>query len=701
MNFRKPLSIFLVAAVLGSCAYESPEILPCACNTNETDLGLFPCTCNWGFGSDNKNQKAAPRKETKVAAQQQVYQPEEVVVRRTRRVAPAPVAYTQPAPRKYVQRTYTVANVDAVAPLSRNDMASLKLEYVDFRLEDGGKNYSTKLGDYRFRIFGCRRESKNVFLNQGRALEKDMRFFDIFFENMNEQYPVVVDKNSALYPVSDHIKVPEYLLTAEITDYHMNICDEFDWNKTKKKNTRNGTSEITITWRLMDLCKSHVYWKGTTSGYGEVTTSESNGETLLVERAYQDALSQLPYAPGFEEQMAKRISPKDLLAQKSCWDKFEKKADSFQCQYKREMSCAADEPVYYDTPCVEDGGYRSGGRQYEALIEEDGGDCSDGQVYEGRISERGGSDARGRTYKSEVSEKGGSCALGDSFEPVKPKDNIAFVEDYWVDIPLDGGVSDEVIENREIVENSLLKDKNSLCIMSQRPYAKLTPENLYRVRASIVAVDNPNGKKGAGLLISDQFILTSADLLNKNNNRFNIQTINGKTMKASAFRVNPNKNVALLLLDNKTQYKPLALALDLPEVNKDVLMTLGMKDLSESEGYLDSNAKVTGYRYSPEKGAEIMVDTRVQQQTLGGALIDKSGNIVGLAHSGKKLEDGPDLFIPIETALKALDMSLCDKNFVNAEPWKEEVVVETTTATAIDSDTSDKAPVVMEAKERK
>ena len=719
MNFKKSLSIFFAAGILGSCAWESPELIPCACNNlAESDLGWFNCLC----GSDGqvkekkrvaKKQEVRrqePRKQVKqvkktvVRKQEQVYRPETVVVERTRRVAPAPLPYCDEEPvvrKNYTKRTFVAADVEE-PQLTRDDLASLKLEYVDFRLENGGRQYDTKLGDYRFRIFGCRRESRNVFLNQGRAMEKDMRFFDIFFENMNELYPVVVDRNSHLYEVSDRIRVPEYLLTAEIVDYHMNICDEFDWNNTQKKNTRTGSSEITIVWRLMDLCKTHVYWKGMTTGYGEVMSSEPNGETLLVERAFSDALKQLPYVTGFEDQMTKRVSPEDLMAQQRCWDTLEQRAETFQCEYKKEISYAADEPVYYESPCIEEkSSTRATNYVIEDIIEEDGGAFAEGRSFREEIEERGGSNSKGSVFRSEIKERGGSVSSGESFKPVKPKENLAFVEDYWVDVPLDKEVSQEVIENREIVEDALMRDKNSLCIMAQRPYNRLTPETLYRVRASIVEVSNPSGKKGSGLLISDQFILTSADLLNKNNNRFDIRTINGKEMAASAFRVNPNKNVALLLLDNKTQYKPLPLTLDLPEVNKDVLMTLGMKDLAESEGYLDSNARVTGYRYSPERGAEIMVSTRVQNQTLGGALLDKNANIVGMAHAGKRMSDGPDLFIPIETAMKALDLTFCNKPFVNETPWEEEVKPETPVATAIDTDKTDKAPVPMDAKEAK
>ena len=164
------------------------------------------------------------------------------------------------------------------------------------------------------------------------------------------------------------------------------------------------------------------------------------------------------------------------------------------------------------------------------------------------------------------------------------------------------------------------------------------------------------------------------------------------------------------MLDEKIpDVRPLPLASGLPEVNKDIYMTLGVSDLEgENEGYLDNSGKVTGYRYSPERGAEILVSTSVQKVTLGGALLDKKGNIAGIAHSGKKVEDGPDLFIPIETALEALDVSVCgdvikvEENSgisevveIKEEPKSEGI------AQAIDSDTSDKAPQPMTGTEKK
>jgi hypothetical protein len=43
---------------------------------------------------------------------------------------------------------------------------------------------------------------------------------------------------------------------------------EFDWDEAKSKKLRNGTSEMTVTWRVMNIAKDHVYCRGTTTGYG-------------------------------------------------------------------------------------------------------------------------------------------------------------------------------------------------------------------------------------------------------------------------------------------------------------------------------------------------------------------------------------------------------------------------------------------------
>ena len=307
---------------------------------------------------------------------------------------------------------------------------------------------------------------------------------------------------------------------------------------------------------------------------------------------------------------------------------------------------------------------------------------------------------------SGINETGGALSASE-FEPEKPqieessgiidsgsgsKDTVAVVDDSWIDIDS---------ERREAAEQAFFASGNSLCIIDRNPYDKLTPENLYKVRASIVSVTNGNGKRGAGLIVSEQFVLTSADLIVKDNNRYNLETINGGKLKATAFRINPSKNTALLVLDEKTKYTPLSLNLDLPDVGQNGFLALGLLDIDGSfengEGYLDNAGTVSGYRYSDEKGAQIIIDTFVQTVTIGGALIDEHGTINGFAADGKKTDDSPDLFIPTETALRSLGLSICGKPFTDKSPWQKYKPL----TEAILKNSGPKDPAVMDVNERK
>ena len=116
-----------------------------------------------------------------------------------------------------------------------------------------------------------------------------------------------------------------------------------------------------------------------------------------------------------------------------------------------------------------------------------------------------------------------------------------------------------------------------LCIVERAPYTiPLSAEDVYKVRTSIISITNANGKEGAGLIVSDQFVLTSADLITKDNNSYNLRTINGGQFTGYAVRINPDKNTALLYLDRKTEYTPLSLNLSLPPIILSVWRTSRM-----------------------------------------------------------------------------------------------------------------------------
>ena len=754
------------------------------------------------------------------------------------------------------------------------DFAPLQLEWVDFRIKKGrDRTYSRRLGNYRFRIFGCRRDQRHAVLNEGRIIQKDMEFIRIFEDKVSDCYNIVkIPNDVCLSGVNKPL--PEYVLTAEITDYFMNLCDEYDWKDAEKANLRTGSAQMTVTWRLMDLSKSNVLWKGESNGYSEVPDGEYNAEMILIERAFADAVDNLRQLPGFEDQLAVRQTPEDLEAQKQALIAMERMNDPVKCQYQPEIKQAQTL-----CPLQENGGTAADGQMCTAQTEPellsicpaDNPDCS------GSIEELGGSADNGQYAQDNqtlildqpaqdysdtevavaevtpVEESGDTIDMGGSLNAreaeiadaaAKAENRTVQFDEFGNAIELSGGAEDSgtppdfcpldadgnpqcgeqitveegnyeeeyacedgnfcepsmfeflheedrscspspapflhkenrgcepsifddlfgtkpscaLEEEQEIMVEDFIEqpycqpesdlyieesggfeesgnfveedggvidfggavetdgqswtaldmppeetqdmiERNQLCVVNRGPYDKLTPENIYKVRASVVGVTNANGMKGAGLLISDQFVLTSADLIVKDNNRYRLKTINGVELSGRAVRINIKKNTALILLDEKTQFTPLSLNLELPEIGTGGYMALGLLEDSEGgEGYLDNNGKVSGYRYSDEKGAEIIVDTFVQTVTVGGALIDEHGTINGMSHAGKKFEDGPDLFIPITTAINSVGLEICGQE--NKAP-KVPMAVIKPVSTAIDGFTGSKEPKPMDKKGRK
>lgn len=754
------------------------------------------------------------------------------------------------------------------------DFAPLQLEWVDFRIKKGrNRTYSRRLGNYRFRIFGCRRDQRHAVLNEGRIIQKDMEFIRIFEDKVSDCYNIVkIPNDVCLSGVNKPL--PEYVLTAEITDYFMNLCDEYDWKDAEKANLRTGSAQMTVTWRLMDLSKSNVLWKGESNGYSEVPDGEYNAEMILIERAFADAVDNLRQLPGFEDQLAVRQTPEDLEAQKQALIAMERMNDPVKCQYQPEIKQAQTL-----CPLQENGGTAADGQMCTAQTEPellsicpaDNPDCS------GSIEELGGSAGNGQYAQDNqtlildqpaqdysdtevavaevtpVEESGDTIDMGGSLNAreaeiadaaAKAENRTVQFDEFGNAIELSGGAEDSgtppdfcpldadgnpqcgeqitveegnyeeeyacedgnfcepsmfeflheedrscspspvpflhkenrgcepsifddlfgtkpscaLEEEQEIMVEDFIEqpycqpesdlyieesggfeesgnfveedggvidfggavetdgqswtaldippeetqdmiERNQLCVVNRGPYDKLTPENIYKVRASVVGVTNANGMKGAGLLISDQFVLTSADLIVKDNNRYRLKTINGVELSGRAVRINIKKNTALILLDEKTQFTPLSLNLELPEIGTGGYMALGLLEDSEGgEGYLDNNGKVSGYRYSDEKGAEIIVDTFVQTVTVGGALIDEHGTINGMSHAGKKFEDGPDLFIPITTAINSVGLEICGQE--NKAP-KVPMAVIKPVSTAIDGFTGSKEPKPMDKKGRK
>ena len=598
-----------------------------------------------------------------------------------------PCVQTVAAPKPQCIKKYEIQEVER----SCKDFAPLSMEWVDFRIVRGdAQTYSRNLGNYRFRIFGCRRNTKNAILNEGRIVEKDMNFVEIFSDMVSDCYTVVdmqqcVDENTVL---------PEYVLTAEITDYFMNVCDEYNWDEAKMENSRNGSSEMTVTWRLMDASKSNVLWKGESKGYAEIEEGEYNGEMILIQRAFADAADNLRYLPGFEDQLAVRVSPEEMQNQRKAL--MEMQRASGICQFK----------IVEDSGSVSSGyGVEEGWIEIkdtpaplptpEPIVAVRTPDVempiiTPNPIVELKnpaVTENSGFAETGAVAPAVVEDSGFTEMTIVSPEPVMTTPVVTE----------NSGYAEAGIASPAPSAAGAIYEADKLCIVERADYENMGAETVAQTKNSVVAISNAKGKKGAGLLISEQFVMTSADLVDRENNNYSVVTAGGKTLKAKAFRVNPRRNTALLVLSEHAEYAPLALTLELPPVGKGSYVAPAPAP-KEDMSYLNNTGKVTSYRYTQDGTAEIVIETFDPKATIGTALIDEKGRVAGLAHRAQ--DPSTDMFLPLETAMRSLGVEICGKAFPEVAPKPEVKPWRKPVAQYIDNSVA-KAPEAMPAKARK
>ncbi len=589
--------------------------------------------------------------------------------------SPCPVATPKPACVKQYAMQEVVRNCSDLAPFS--------MEWVDFRINRGGdsKTYSRNLGNYRFRIFGCRRNTKNAILNEGRIIEKDMNFREIFTDMVSDCYQVVTTQQC----INKDTVLPEYVLTAEITDYFMNVCDEYNWDEAKMEGARNGSSEMSVTWRLMDASKTNVLWKGETKGYAELTEGDYNGEMVLIQRAFADAADNLRYLPGFEDQLAVRVSPEEMEQQRQtlieiqkasglCQDVIVEDSGSVSTGFGMEEGWVEvkekPQPAPTPTPIVE--------LKTPAVTEASGIEDTTVITAEPIIELKTPvvSEASGFEDTTVVSVAENKVEVVETPQPAPEKPII--------EVPAP--------EPKPAVAGAVY-EADKLCIVELADDENLTVANLEKVKNGVVSVTNTKDVTVAGLLISEQFIMTTADVVNREDNKYTVETRDGKKLQAKAFRVNPRRNTALLVLSEQTEYTPLALALELPAVGKGNYNVIGLPaDAEENKG------NVTSYRYAEDGTAQIVSNNFDKPSVVGGVLVDERGKVTAIVN--RKQSESPYLFLPIETTMRSLGVEICGKAFPKIEPKPVEKVWRKPVSTYIDKPEA-KAPEAMPTPARK
>lgn len=585
-------------------------------------------------------------------------------------------------------------------------LAPIKLEYVDFKINRNrtADEWGKDIGRYNFKLFGCKRAEKNIVLNEGRAMRRDMKFDNVFFEEMNELFPVIVRKDNPYYPYSISAERPDllpgYVITAEIKDLFINVCDQYDWRTRTYSHLRSGSAEIQVLWRVMTPFNRKLYWEDVTRGYAEIQTPVRDGEIRLIEKAFADALVRVIGMPGFMQTMRNVPDPNDLEKAKAEFEALayeHKKYKKLQSSYRRKRM------IFYSE--------RERERTLDDLEKITGGDRNlSGELEKGTgalhtLEELERMLAEGETLNPEQLERldqarrelgqqvlGGTepedtgRGLGDSMGSgilarglTDKDDGSGFYARLLKEPPLERGLFGRILPVIPLARffegyalSSGLEREDSklgfvvspvdgwITIDNQKPFRYLSPIRLYRIRSSVVAVTNEE-EVGSGLVISPSLVLTNYEIAKKTT-FVKTEFLDGRVVSSMVLRVNKDKDVALLYMPPAEfdEYNwPIPLRLDLPEVGEP-FYAIGTPMRGGFEGALEKG-KVAGYRFS-DTGVDILTNTNVQSVSLGGVLVDENGNAIGLAHAGKSLIESRDGFIPVGDAFDALKVRIRDRD---------------------------------------
>ena len=596
-------------------------------------------------------------------------------------------------------------------------LAPIKLEYVDFKInrnrtvDEWGKD----IGRYNFKLFGCKRAERNIVLNEGRAMRRDMKFDNVFFEELNELFPVIVRRDNPYFPYSIGAERPDllpgYVVTAEIKDLFINVCDQYDWRTRTYSHLRGGSSEIKVLWRVMTPFNRKLYWEDVTSGYAEIQTPIRDGEVRMIEKAFADALIRLVGMPGFIETMRRVPDIDELNKAKAEFDalayehkKYKKLQSSyrrdrikFYSERKRERDLDTLEHRMLSGQELSDGGLEHDIKNkslddLERMLK-NGEELSSGEMT--RLTALRRALSVGEKEKSDNNERGltdetgaGIAGRGLSDQSdggvyarmLKDRENNGVLARLLKEPPLEKGVIGRLLPTLPLFKNiegyTLTADLDRvenrktgflvspvdgwITINNQKPFRYLSPMRLYRIRSSIVAVSNEE-QVGSGLVISPSLVLTNYDIARKTT-FVKTEFLDGRVVSSMVLRLNKDKDVALLYM-TPTEFDkynwPVPLRLDLPDVGEP-FYAIGTPMRGGFEGAMDKG-KVAGYRFG-DSGVEILTNTNVQSVTLGGILVDENGNAVGLAHAGKSLIESRDGFIPIGDAFDALKIRIRDRD---------------------------------------
>lgn len=557
-------------------------------------------------------------------------------------------------------------------------LAPVKLEFVDFKIERNRtpEEWGKDIGRYNFKLFGCKRAEKNIVLNQGRAMRRDMKFDDVFFEQMNELFPVVVSKDSPYFPYSIGNVMPGYVITAEIKDLFVNVCDQYDWRTRTYSQLRSGSAEIKVLWRVMTPFNRKIYWEDTTYGYAEIQDPVRNGEVRLVEKAFADALVRIIGMPGFLETMQNIPDPgmlarakaefdamayQHIQARRNLMSSYRRRRMKFYNERERERILSDLEKLSPSSTTIGDGLERGRG-DMRALSEIEELRAAGIPLTREEADMLRAAEIQAEQAEKDMAGLGGEGIYARLLKDTPPEQGIygRLLDSTPLARLFDGFLLPVGLDRTDGKFGFTVSPEDGwITINNQKPFRFLSPTRLYRIRSSVVAVTNEE-EVGSGLVIAPSLILTNYEIAKKSP-YVKVEFLDGRISSALVLRGNKEKDVALLYMPPAEfdRYNwPIPLRLDLPEIGEE-FYAIGTPMRGGFEGAMESG-KVAGYRYSGT-GVDILTNTNVQSVTLGGVLVDENGNAAGIAHAGNSLIESRDGFIPIGDAFDALHIRIRDR----------------------------------------
>ncbi|MDX1711385.1 MAG: trypsin-like peptidase domain-containing protein [Rhodovibrionaceae bacterium] len=222
---------------------------------------------------------------------------------------------------------------------------------------------------------------------------------------------------------------------------------------------------------------------------------------------------------------------------------------------------------------------------------------------------------------------------------------------------------------------SLANDRELIAWLQGSPAYELTPkhtdtmtvplvpigtqpieERIEDIRQSVVTITDGLGH-GSGFFISPRHVVTNHHVV-RGRDRVRISTVTGAEHLAEVIRTHPERDVALLVVENRG-FRPLAIR-EKPLSIAEEVYAVGTP-LDASLGATVTKGIVSALRANRFGLPDIQADVDIQPGNSGGPLLDKHGNVVGISYAGVQnagTSIGVNFFVPIGDGLDHLGVEV-------------------------------------------